>query len=151
MPAVKKAIEAEGILRMLETGYAVAGPDIVFENFNGDLVVLNIATGRYFGFNPTAARVWDALITGIRPTAMVAAGVEPTALALFLEKLVQYELVVPSNRDETPLTSQHRDALAADSSAPVIDVYEDLADLIVADPIHDTAADQGWPHISKAA
>ena len=25
------------------------------------------------------------------------------------------------------------------------------ADLIVADPIHDTAADQGWPHISKAA
>jgi hypothetical protein len=136
---------------MAENGYAVAGPDIVFENFNGDLVVLNIATGRYFGFNPTAARVWEALMYGVRPATLVAAGVEPSALAAFLERLVQHELVTPTACGETTLSSQIRDALATDRSAPTVDVYEDLADLIVADPIHDTAADQGWPHVAKAA
>ncbi len=151
MPVVRKAIEVEGIQRMLENGYAIAGPDIVFENFNGDLVVLNIATGRYFGFNPTAARVWEALMSGARPESLVAAGVEPSALATFIEKLVQHELVKPSACGESPPSSQIRDALAIDCAAPTVDVYEDLADLIVADPIHDTAADQGWPRVSKAA
>ena len=36
---------------MMNNCYIVAGPDIVFEKFGGDLVVLDIATGRYFGFN----------------------------------------------------------------------------------------------------
>ena len=38
--------------------FRVAGPDIVFEEFDGELVVLNLASGRYFGFNAPAAAVW---------------------------------------------------------------------------------------------
>ena len=52
---------------MMNNCYIVAGPDIVFEKFGGDLVVLDIATGRYFGFNPTAARIWEALMAGASP------------------------------------------------------------------------------------
>jgi hypothetical protein len=29
---------------------------------------------------------------------------------------------------------------------PVLKKYDDMADLLLVDPIHDVAADKGWPH-----
>ena len=136
---------------MMNICYAIAGPDIVFEKFGGDLVVLDIATGRYFGFNPTAARVWEALVAGVSPGSIAELGFDTASLRDFVEKLADYELIVPANHSAEPVPDQLRDALAADLSAPTCEVYEDLADLIVADPIHDADEQQGWPRMSKAA
>ena len=136
---------------MMNVCYAVAGPDIVFENFGGDLVVLDIGTGRYFGFNPTAARVWEALMAGASPGSIAELGFDAAALGGFVEKLADYELIVPVTHSGGPVPDQLQGALAADLSAPTFEVYEDLADLIVADPIHDADDQQGWPRLSKAA
>jgi hypothetical protein len=38
--------------------YAVASRDIVFESFDGEAVVLNLANGKYFGFSDSGSRVW---------------------------------------------------------------------------------------------
>lgn len=136
---------------MFDSTYVIAGPDIVFEDFGGDLVVLNIATGQYFGFNATAAKLWQALMAGVRPTTLFAARVAPEAMRGFLERLTECGLVTPSDRAESPLADHLRSALMANPTPPTVDVYEDLADLIVADPIHDAETGEGWPRISKAA
>ncbi|TIT11789.1 MAG: PqqD family protein, partial [Mesorhizobium sp.] len=38
--------------------YAVASKDIVFESFDGEAVVLDLASGKYFGFSDSGSRVW---------------------------------------------------------------------------------------------
>lgn len=136
---------------MKNTRYAIAGPDIVFENFGGDLVVLNIATGRYFGFNAQAARVWEALVGGAAPVDIAALGVEAAALEGFVNTLVEHAIVVPSAEGTEAVPAHVATAIAADPGVPTVDVFEDLADLIVADPIHDTDEDQGWPRLARAA
>jgi coenzyme PQQ synthesis protein D (PqqD) len=136
---------------MMNTCYVVASSDIVFENFGGDLVVLDIATGRYFGFNSTAARVWEALMSGVSPGSIAALGFDAAALGGFVGQLAGYELIVPATHSGKPLPDQLHSALAADLSAPTVEMYEDLADLIVADPIHDADEQQGWPRMAKAA
>jgi hypothetical protein len=136
---------------MMNNCYIVAGPEIVFEKFGGDLVVLDIATGRYFGFNPTAARVWEALMAGASPATIAELGFDAALLGKFVEKLVDYKLIVPATLSSRSVPDQLRDSLAADLSAPTFEVYEDLADLIVADPIHDADDQQGWPRLVKAA
>lgn len=135
---------------MTETAYRVAGADIAFEAFDGELVVLNLATGEYFGFNPPAAAVWTALMAGVRPGPIVAVGIAGADLSAFIARLEELGLVV-ADPDAPPaeLSQALRAGIAADASAPTVERYDDLADLIAADPIHDVDHQAGWPHLPK--
>lgn len=136
---------------MTDVRYGVASPDIVFENFGGDLVVLNVATGRYFGFNASAARIWEALMAGASPAGIEACGVDAAALETFVNTLVDHALIVSSDSAGEAVPDHVAAALTSDPAVPTVDVHEDLADLIVADPIHDADDEQGWPRLAKAA
>ncbi|MBW0159687.1 PqqD family protein [Sedimentimonas flavescens] len=122
-----------------------AGPDIVFEEFDGDLVVLNLSTGRYFGFNPAAAVVWEALMAGSAPRDVAEAMLQTRGLNEFVAELRANDLVVASDMTPVDLAPSLATKLAALGTAPQLEAYDDLADLIVADPIHDTDEAQGWP------
>lgn len=122
-----------------------AGPDIVFEEFDGDLVVLNLATGRYFGFNPAAATLWRALVMGVSPTDLMAALPQGAGFAAFVAALHENALVVETSDPTVAIDASLRALVAALDVAPVLEVYDDLSDLIVADPIHDADESQGWP------
>ncbi|WP_114287431.1 PqqD family protein [Candidatus Halocynthiibacter alkanivorans] len=130
---------------MLNTAYKCASADIVFEEFEGDLVVLNLASGRYFGFNKSAASIWNAMMQGVRPSTISAVGPGETDIRGFVDTLLANELVVANADINAPLDTAQIADLEADRSAPVVEVYDDLADLIVADPIHDVDAEAGWP------
>lgn len=122
-----------------------AGPDIVFEEFDGDLVVLNLSTGRYFGFNPAAATLWGALAQGVPPATLLATLPQAAGFAAFVAALHENALVVETDAPAVPLEPELRATIAAMDSAPLLEIYDDLSDLIVADPIHDTDEAQGWP------
>lgn len=130
---------------MLNTAYKCASADIVFEEFDGDLVVLNLGSGRYFGFNKSAASVWKALMQGVHPAKISGIGPDEPEMRGFVDALLANELVVANADINAPLEAAQIADLEADRSAPVVEVYDDLADLIVADPIHDVDAEAGWP------
>lgn len=121
----------------MNVGYRLGGPDIVHEKFGGDLVVLNLASGQYFGLNPSAAALWEIIVEGRSVTEETAAG----ALE-FVEKLLELGLIASSSEvNPTPSAPLNLDGL------PTIEVYDDLSDLIVADPIHDVDEEAGWPKL----
>ena len=39
-------------------------PDVVMREIDGEAVVLDLASGHYFGLNPVATRVWAVLAAG---------------------------------------------------------------------------------------
>lgn len=111
-----------------------SSPDVVHEDFDGDLVILNLQTGAYFGLNPAAATLWNEIMAGRDPAQ--AAG---DAGAQFVSRLQELGLVIPSDTPAEPT------APLTLGAAPVIDAYSDLSDLILADPIHDVDEAAGWP------
>lgn len=123
----------------------LAGPDIVFEEFDGDLVVLNLSTGRYFGFNPSASVLWSALVAGVCPADLKANLAPGIDISAFIQALHENTLVIESDTLPTPVTGDLRAQLAGLTAQPQLEIYDDLSDLIVADPIHDTDEAQGWP------
>jgi len=128
-----------------EQTFQPAGPAIVFEDFDGDLVVLDLSRGRYFGFNAPGRLVWEALMAGASPARCAAAAPQPGTVHAFVGKLVEHGLIVAGDArgaDPDPAVAR---ALATPGTAPEVEVFDDLADLIVADPIHDTDTAQGWP------
>jgi hypothetical protein len=121
---------------------------VVFEEFDGDLVVLDLSTGRYFGFNQTATLLWRALIDGAAPADIVTAAPDLPGVAEFVEKLVGHGLLIAS--DAVAQQGWASEALAQSNTAPTVDLYDDLADLILSDPIHDVDAESGWPKTRTA-
>lgn len=136
---------------MIDISYRVAGPDVVSESFDGELVVLNLGTGQYFGFNPSAAAAWTALMAGATPGQIVEAGASQPALLAFVARLEALNLIVPGPAaPPAELSEALRAGITADASAPTVESYDDLADLLMADPIHDVDQEAGWPHMPKA-
>ncbi|MGV8838927.1 MAG: hypothetical protein ACWA6X_01345 [Bauldia sp.] len=128
--------------------FEAAGPDVVAEDFGGEIVVLNLANGRYFSLPGLSAGLWRDLAAGCTPASLLAlsraagpameAAVEAVTAGLVAEGLLRPRAapapVVP------PQT-----AFAAAAEPPVMESYDDMADLILADPIHDVDENVGWP------
>ena len=135
--------------------FGKASSDIVFEEFDGDLVVVNLATGRYFGFNLTAQLLWKGLMGGSSPQEIIKSvgdseAVTEESINAFVDQLISFELVVGnSDCTSTPLEENTIAELHRVTSLPSVETYDDLADLIMADPIHETVEDAGWPHVQS--
>lgn len=115
--------------------FQIKGPDVVDEEFDGEMVVLNLQSGQYFGLNQYGAALWTAILAGADPAEI--AGPDG---ATFAARLVELDLVSESKEAAQP--AEKLDF----TGAPTIDVYDDLSDLILADPIHDVDESRGWPN-----
>ncbi|KQB96344.1 hypothetical protein AL073_10120 [Loktanella sp. 1ANDIMAR09] len=126
--------------------YKTAGPDIVHESFGGDLVVLNLRSGQYFGLNASGAALWSAIIEGQDATALSADDTTRQMAADFVTQLLDHELIV---RDDLAGEGAPTASISL-VTPPTIEAYDDLSDLIVADPIHDVDQNAGWPKLPDA-
>jgi hypothetical protein len=132
-------------------GYVVASQDIVSEEFEGEFVVLDLSCGKYYSMDAAASALWRAIAGGVPMQALAeavdgAASVTAQSIQEYADKLVAYGCLA---RSETPgaaaLDPATVEVLKASASPPTVEVFDDLADLIMADPIHDVEETAGWP------
>lgn len=134
--------------------YAVASRDIVFESFDGEAVVLDLSNGKYFGFSDSGSKVWQALSSGVGTEALIrsAAGrIDAAAIEAFITQLVEFGLLAPSSATPLPSSDDLPAALAAASEPLTVSVHDDLADLIIVDPIHEVEEPLGWPAVKQVS
>ncbi|MET2829422.1 PqqD family protein [Mesorhizobium shangrilense] len=132
--------------------YAVASKDIVFESFDGEAVVLDLSTGKYFGFSDSGSRIWHALSSGVSAQALAGqsaggATISMAELEGFISRLLEYGLLAPLA--DTPAQPVSADRLAdlAQTREPIrVEVHDDLAD-----PIHEVEEPQGWPAVKHTS
>lgn len=135
--------------------YGFSSPDIVHEDFEGEYVVLNLASGTYFALNRTASRLVASLLQGAAIEELASlhgASFRAPQVQAFFTELLNLELIAAT--PDTPATSvgeSVRQESRSWSEAPAVEVYDDLADLILADPIHDTDSSVGWPVLPDEA
>ena len=128
--------------------YAVNGPDVISEDFDGEMVILNLANGRYFGLRGIASQIWSCIGEGHRPNTILAsiAAIQPSLVESsksFLAQLVELDLIVERKEDTGASTASINALWTAET--PKIEVFDDLAELLLADPIHDVDEEAGWP------
>ncbi len=133
--------------------YEICSPGVIAENFDGDIVILNLEDGRYFSLRGAGPNIWNTLIAGATPQAILAdAEQHRPALAeatkTFLCRMFDLQLIRPAGEAASSATVDW--STVKDADQPEIEVFDDLAELIMADPIHDVDAEVGWP-LRKAA
>lgn len=135
---------------MSSLSYKLPGPHVAYEQFDADLVILNLTTGQYFGCNAPAASVWGALMAGATLVQIAEDGPALASASQFVDKLLALGLLIPETARGVTVDPALRSALAADRSEPILTTYDDLSDLIIADPVHEVDDDKGWPNLPKS-
>lgn len=139
-----------------DMAYRVNAPQVISEIIEGELVMINLERGTYYSAEGAGAAIWELLEAGMPVGEVVASSctafsaepdeVEP-AVVRFLNRLIEEELIVPAEAGSPASRRTVADRPSADAMAfepPVLNVYTDMADILLLDPVHDVD-ETGWP------
>lgn len=133
---------------MVDQVYCISGPGIYSEQFGDDLVVLNLNTGQYYGFNVHASLIWRGLVdcqAGV--DSLCDAGFSREALSGCIARLEELGLISLADHSPKAVPDDLAACFASAEPVPLVELYDDLASVILADPIHDVDGEAGWPNL----
>ena len=121
--------------------YEAATPDVVAEALEGELIVINLDTGVYFQGDRAATTAWEAVISGVSLDQI--SGRTQPELTSFVNELLQHGLIRPRGPESRPSVQPVN--LVVPDGKLTMRRFDDLADMLALDPVHDVDAVQGWP------
>jgi hypothetical protein len=129
--------------------FEVAQPYCAAEDMGDEIVALNVDTGIYFSMRGLAAFLWRDLDAGHSLEDLFghvrdAVGSD-TGAKVFTDQVVHYGLMRETARAPVGTSPKIADALLKDRGEIVLEVFDDMKDLILSDPIHDVDEAAGWP------
>jgi hypothetical protein len=110
-------------------------PDVIDEVFEGEAVLINLRLGRYYALDASATELWRMIVEGAAAASLVER--HPGA-PTFLARLVEEDLVTCDG--DLPAA-----AGVNGHTVPGLEVFTDLEELLLLDPIHDVDPQTGWP------
>ena len=139
--------------------FKINQPSVIHEDFDGEVVIINLDTGSYYSLERAGAAIWNALERAPAEIAVVEEIIDryagdrdeiEMAVRKFLAELEQESLIVSVTDHE-----MDKDEVLAESSrqphAPkltfdglTLHKYTDMEELLLLDPIHQVD-ETGWP------
>ncbi|MFN8443098.1 MAG: PqqD family protein [Caldilineaceae bacterium] len=147
-------------MKFIQT-FRINQPNVVFEVFNDETVIINLESGTYYSLDQSGAEVWQLLQQGANCPEIVARIAATYVLnskeiedpvEKFLAELVQEKLIVPNGigaHSQPPASNMVMISPSPNAqrrfTPPSLNKYTDMQDLLLLDPIHDVA-EAGWPY-----
>lgn len=137
----------------------------ISETLDGEVVVIHLHSGAYYSADALGTELWNRLENGASVAGLSRElaqrfdaddGVIAEALDDFVSTLRREGLVKVADaaeaEDAPPPAHPPEDGdhVRQPFQAPVFEIYEDLRELLHADPIHDVM-NAGWPHLKGDA
>jgi len=133
-------------------------PRIIFENIDGEVIMIHLDVGQYFSLHGLAAQLWGFIEKSVSTQKMIEIvtgyyqeDVQKIdhAVRKFLKELESASLIVPIiQKKELLLDTNHAIKLVDLPNAftqPQLQQYTDMEELLLIDPVHEVD-DEGWPH-----
>lgn len=132
--------------------YRVNRQDVVFEEVEGEVILIDLARGCYFSLAGSGPAVWEMLGRGASVEevceALTDVEAEREEVEALVGRLVEESLLLALKDGEEPPTATGEPAATANGAPfekPVLEKYEDLKDYFLIDPIHEVDETAGWP------
>lgn len=128
-------------------------PQVVSEKIGDEIILIHLESGVYYALRGTANALWELLMTGISGD-----GLEEitqshysddhseiaSQIGTFLKVLIDENLVIETDNGNGHRPSAQPLAFPDKYEPPVIEIYKDLQELLLLDPIHEVEQ-EGWP------
>ena len=133
---------------------------VISETLDGEAVIVDLASGRYHAAAGVAATVWegmrlgfalDRIMSDVRRAYTAIPDDAEASVQTFIDAVVDAGLAVPLQAAESA-ADDHASVTVGPRpwSVPVLESHDDLADLMLIDPVHDVT-EVGWPHARPAS
>jgi hypothetical protein len=138
----------------MQDALELAAPSCAAEDLRDEIVALNIESGVYFSLRGLAVGIWRDLVAG-RPVGEVAeahaaaCGGEGAEVRALAAELGEHGLLRPGGSRRLEGQPETAALLAAGTRDIVFEVYTDMQDLILSDPIHNADETEGWPAAAR--
>jgi len=133
--------------------YRIQKNGVTHDNFDDEIVALNLVEGKYYNMEDTASFIWQCLHISAQTNAIVdqLSGLHEgntqallTEVQAFLDMLETEGLIYESpDLDESVQLTKVK--LPERYTKPVLNVFTDMQEVIALDPVHDVS-EKGWPH-----
>ena len=136
--------------------YKLNEEKMFYDYADGQAVVINYQTGVYYGMSLLGSAILDRIVAGKDIegiiTAVKALPQCPSDIAervhAFVKELQETEVIVdgptvPGGAE--PLAKE----VAEDGFDLKLDMFAEMADLLLADPVHDVDMEAGWPKLKE--
>jgi len=139
-----------------QTELTIKHQEVVLERLGNEIVIISFDSGRYYSAkglatdilllieNKVPAAKWEMKLNNYYSSEVL----DKKKIRKFLETLIENNLCIrieelKESNYELPIDLQREQF-----DEPIIKIYDDLQDIIMVDPIHDTSL-KGWPEKSE--
>ena len=129
--------------------------DVSAERLEGDVIAVNLHTGAYFSLSGPAADVWTVVATGadienccLALDAAFGTVVSREQVGAVVDSCIEHGLFEGIEPLDVEVGDLPDDWQRGAWTEPRLEVFDDLKDLILVDPIHDASA-LGWPRTAS--
>lgn len=138
---------------MKNTSYVVNAPSVVSEVIDGELVIMNLQSGNYYSAENSGAMLWAWIEEGyglndlralIQTHYRDVVDDVRSSLNEFIAILLENELIHEVGNAKPCVKLPDPEAGPMTYRSPEINVYTDMKDMLLLDPIHDVD-ETGWP------
>lgn len=140
----------------MQDHYLINGAKAVSQTLEGETIVINLEKGSYYSFNKTGSLLWDLVILGHSLEHIAQYFSDAYALQIeesrdmvrdFVSSIKQEDLIVST--DEAPASPMPQiEKSEGTFIRPSFERYDDMQEMLLADPIHDVG-EAGWPVLKK--
>ena len=134
--------------------FAVRDPQVIHRIIDDEVVMIDLETGNYFTFRGSATRMWACIEAGMSSRETLEhlqesfegdPSVMEQGIRWLLDQLLEENLIVPTDEPRTRSVSLASEGERQGYSDPAFEKYDDMADLILLDPVHEIDQEKGWP------
>lgn len=128
---------------LMDGRFRLNEPQVTAKVMDGEAVIIHLGTGVYYSMDGIGCLVWEdiasgndaaAIIDGIASRYGVDRDLARADIGRLLGELVAQQLVVPSFEAPSTAPAGAGPAAPATYTAPVLNRYDDMADLLALDP-----------------
>ena len=142
-------------------GYRIEASRFYYDYADGLAIIIDSATGTYYGMNVLGSAVFDQLVKGSAPVAILeqllllvdcgmpgrSSDVEE-AFTDFFSKVRDFGFLLAEEKQGKPAEPFEEKAIA-DGFFLELKEFAEIQEILLADPIHDVQSDFGWPFLKN--
>jgi hypothetical protein len=138
-----------------EARFAVRNPQVIHRMIDDEVVMIDLETGNYFTFRGSATKMWACIEAGMsygEALEQVEQSFEgdprvmEKGLRWLLDRLLEENLIVRTDELPRGTVSVASEGVRQVYTDPAFAKYDDMADLILLDPVHEIDQEEGWPN-----
>ncbi len=139
----------------MQTCYELAVPQCSAEEFDGEIVAINLDSGIYFSMKAPASWIFSDLCRGHSSETIINIFSSNKDLQLTVDEFIR-ELVSVGLLRAKEVNAELKDAPSIASvsidnlTRPVLESFGDMQSLLLLDPVHDVDEELGWPISSSS-